>query len=97
MLEKSAKEIRDILATIRGAADVDFDALGKAPNLEITLNRTNLSKFNFHAAEVNAVINTALGGKTVVTGGRVREVSLATVRVGDADQPVIVIYRVRAR
>jgi cobalt-zinc-cadmium resistance protein CzcA len=73
VLEKSAKEIRDILATIRGAADVDFDALGKAPNLEITLNRTNMSKFNFHAAEVNAVINTALGGKrvgTIVDGNR---------------------------
>lgn len=67
ILEKSAKEIRDILAGIRGAADVDFDALGKAPVLEITLNRTNLSKFNFRAAEVNSAIATALGGKTVGT------------------------------
>ena len=67
VLEKSAKEIRDILAKIPGAADVDFDALGKAPVLEITLNRTNMSKFNFHAAEVNSVINTALGGKTIGT------------------------------
>lgn len=67
ILEKSAKEIRDILAGIRGAADVDFDALGKAPVLEITLNRTNLGRFNFRAAEVNNAIATALGGKTVGT------------------------------
>jgi cobalt-zinc-cadmium resistance protein CzcA len=65
VLEKRATEIRDILAKIPGAADVDFDALGRAPVLEITLNRTNLNKFNFRAAEVNDVINTALGGKTV--------------------------------
>lgn len=73
ILEKSAKEIRDILAGIRGAADVDFDALGKAPVLEITLNRTNLSKFNFRAAEVNNAIAIALGGKnvgTIVEGNR---------------------------
>lgn len=67
ILEKSAKEIRDILAGIRGAADVDFDALGKAPVLDITLNRTNLSKFNFRAEEVNNAIATGLGGKTVGT------------------------------
>jgi cobalt-zinc-cadmium resistance protein CzcA len=67
ILEKSAKEIRDILANIQGAADVDFDALGKAPALEITLNRTNLGKFNFRAAEVNNAIATGLGGKTVGT------------------------------
>jgi cobalt-zinc-cadmium resistance protein CzcA len=67
ILEKSAKQIRYVLAGIRGAADVDFDALGKAPVLEITLNRTNLGKFNFRAAEVNHAIATALGGKTVGT------------------------------
>ena len=67
VLEKRATEIRDILAKIPGAADVDFDALGRAPVLEITLNRTNLNKFNFRASEVNDVINTALGGKTVGT------------------------------
>lgn len=67
ILEKSAKEIRDILAGIRGAADVDFDALGKSPVLEITLNRTNLGKLNFRAADVNNAVATALGGKTVGT------------------------------
>ena len=67
ILEKSAKEIRDILASIRGAADVDFDALGKAPVLEITLNRTNLAKFNCRAEEVNNAIATGLGGRTVGT------------------------------
>jgi heavy metal efflux system protein len=65
VLEKAAMQMRDILAKIPGAGDVDFDALGRAPVLEIALNRTNLSKFNFRATEVNDVISTALGGKTV--------------------------------
>ncbi len=65
VLERYATQIRDLLAKIPGAGDVDFDALGRAPVLEIALNRTNLNKFNFRASDVNDVINTALGGRTV--------------------------------
>jgi cobalt-zinc-cadmium resistance protein CzcA len=67
ILEKNAKAMSEILAKIPGAGDVDFDALGKAPVLEITLNRTNLARFNVRAAEVNNVIATGLAGKKVGT------------------------------
>jgi cobalt-zinc-cadmium resistance protein CzcA len=53
------------LEKIRGAADVEFDALGKSPLLEIVPKREAMSKYNIHAAELNAVVNTALAGQEV--------------------------------
>ena len=67
VLEKAQTEARAILEKIPGTGDVEFDAFGKAPVLEITLNRTNMTRYNVHAHEVNKVVATALGGETVGT------------------------------
>ena len=42
-----------------------ISALKKAPVLEIALNRTNMTRYNVHASEVNKVVATALGGAKV--------------------------------
>ena len=65
VIEKIAGEAREILEKIPGAADVEFDALGKSPLLEIVPRREAMSKFNLHAAELNAVVHTALAGQEV--------------------------------
>lgn len=65
VIEKVAGEAREILEKIPGAADVEFDALGKAPLLEIVPKRDAMSKYNLHAAELNRVVNTALAGQEV--------------------------------
>jgi cobalt-zinc-cadmium resistance protein CzcA len=65
MIEKIAGEVREILEGIRGAADVEFDALGKSPLLEILPKREAMNKYNVHAAELNRVVNTALAGQVV--------------------------------
>jgi cobalt-zinc-cadmium resistance protein CzcA len=65
-LEKVAGEIREIVEKIPGAADVEFDAAGKAPVLQVVLNRAAMSRYNVHAAEVNKVVETAFAG---VEGG----------------------------
>jgi cobalt-zinc-cadmium resistance protein CzcA len=44
---------------------VEFDALGKAPLLEIIPKREAMSKYNLHAAELNRVVDTALAGEEV--------------------------------
>jgi cobalt-zinc-cadmium resistance protein CzcA len=67
ILEKAQADARAVLEKIRGTDDVEFDAFGKAPVLEITLNRTNMSRYNVHAREVNKVVSTALGGENVGT------------------------------
>jgi heavy metal efflux system protein len=65
-LEKVAGEVREIVEKIPGAADVEFDAAGKAPVLQVVLNRTAMTRYNVHADEVNKVIETAFAG---VEGG----------------------------
>jgi cobalt-zinc-cadmium resistance protein CzcA len=65
VIEQIAGEAREILEGIRGAADVEFDALGKSPLLEIVPNREAMGKYNIHAAELNEVVHTALAGQEV--------------------------------
>lgn len=65
VIEKIASEAREILEKVPGAADVEFDALGKSPLLEIVPKREAMSKYNLHAAELNRVVNTALAGQEV--------------------------------
>lgn len=61
-LEKVASEVREIVEKIPGAADVEFDAAGKAPVLQIVVNRAAMARYNVHADEVNKVIGTAFAG-----------------------------------
>ncbi|MDX1951041.1 MAG: CusA/CzcA family heavy metal efflux RND transporter [Verrucomicrobiota bacterium] len=65
VIEKIASEAREILEKIEGAADVEFDALGKSPLLEIIPKREAMGKYNIHAAELNSVVHTALAGEEV--------------------------------
>ncbi len=65
VIEKVASEAREILEKIPGAADVEFDALGKSPLLEIVPKREAMSRYNIHAAELNEVVHTALAGQEV--------------------------------
>lgn len=62
-IERIATETREILEKVPGAADVEFDALGKSPNLEIKLNREAMTRYNVHAAEVNEAVESALAGQ----------------------------------
>jgi cobalt-zinc-cadmium resistance protein CzcA len=62
-IEGIAVEVREILEKIPGAADVEFDALGKAPMIEIIPNRKAMARYNLHAAEINRVIGTAMAGQ----------------------------------
>jgi cobalt-zinc-cadmium resistance protein CzcA len=63
VIEKIASEAREILEKIPGAADVEFDALGKSPLLEIVPKREAMSKYNLHAAELNRVVTPRWPGR----------------------------------
>jgi cobalt-zinc-cadmium resistance protein CzcA len=72
-LEKVATEIREIIEKVPGAADVDFDASGKAPVLKVVLNRAAMTRYNVHAAEVNGIVAAAFAGTeagVIVEGNR---------------------------
>ena len=62
-IERIATETREVLEKVPGAADVEFDALGKAPLLEIRLNRQAMTTYNVHAVEINEAVESALAGQ----------------------------------
>jgi len=73
VMQELGKKAKEILEKIPGAADVQFDALGKIPLLEIIPRRDVMSRYNLHAAEINAVVQHALAGEelgTIIEGSR---------------------------
>ena len=64
-LERLADEAREMLRQVPGAGDVEFDKIGRTPQLEITPDRDALRRFNLHADDVNRVVETALAGAEV--------------------------------
>lgn len=86
VLEKISSEIREIVEKIPGAADVEFDAVGKAPVFQVVMNRTAMTKYNVHAEEVNEAIATAFAGRedgVIVDGNRRYPI---VTRLSDADR-----------
>jgi cobalt-zinc-cadmium resistance protein CzcA len=78
-LEKTAAEIKEVLEKIPGAGEVEFEASGRTPMLEVQVNRAALVKYNVSAGEVNKAVSTALGGAAVgifVEGNRRFEIVL---------------------
>ena len=66
-LELLAGQMRDILRSIPGGKESEFDAVGRVPMLEITPNRDALRRYNVHSEEINKVIGIALAGEQVGT------------------------------
>ena len=66
-LERLAGEVRNVLNSIPGGAETEFDAIGKVPMIEIQPDRDAMQKFNVHADDLNRLIETALAGADVGT------------------------------
>lgn len=72
-LERLSTEIRDLLRRIPGSGDVEFDAFGRSPLLEIKPDREALRRYNMQAGDLNHAIATALAGEevgSVIEGNR---------------------------
>ena len=64
-LERLAGEVREVINSIPGGAETEFDAIGKVPMIEIQPNREAMQKFNVHADDLNRLVETALAGSEV--------------------------------
>jgi cobalt-zinc-cadmium resistance protein CzcA len=62
ILESKAAEIERVLRTITGATDVQKDQSSGTPQLLITINRNAIARHGINVADVQEVINTAVGG-----------------------------------
>jgi cobalt-zinc-cadmium resistance protein CzcA len=65
VLEKTASEIKELLEKVPGAGEVEFEASGRTPMLEVQVNRDALVRYNVSAAELNKAVTAALGGEPV--------------------------------
>jgi heavy metal efflux system protein len=66
-LERIAGEAREVLRSLPGGKESEFDVIGRVPMLEITPDRDALQRFNIHADDVNRSVEIALAGKDVGT------------------------------
>lgn len=75
VLESLALQARDILRGVPGAGDVEFDALGRTPLVEIRPDREAMRRHNVHSDEINRAVEAALAG---AEAGRIIEGSRRT-------------------
>lgn len=90
--EKVAAEIKDVLRTIEGVEEVEFETLGRTPMLEVVPRRAALARLNVATAELNAAVATALAGEQagfLVEGNRRTEIVVRLAEAARDDQNVL--------
>ena len=79
VLEAKGEEIRKVMQTVDGVADLDMQQLSGQPNLTIRPNRTEYARYGLDGQTVLSLIETGLGGKaagSVVEGQKRFDVSV---------------------
>jgi cobalt-zinc-cadmium resistance protein CzcA len=65
VIRERAEQILKIISGVRGVAFSAIDRAGRAPQLQIEVDRRRASRYGLNAADIQDVIETALGGKPV--------------------------------
>ncbi|HEY1308076.1 MAG TPA: CusA/CzcA family heavy metal efflux RND transporter [Vicinamibacterales bacterium] len=64
MLRRLANNVLHTIAPVRGVARAFVDRAGQVPQLQIEIDRARAARYGLNVADVEDVIDTALGGKT---------------------------------
>jgi cobalt-zinc-cadmium resistance protein CzcA len=74
VLQQKAAEIRNVVTTVPGAADVSVDVSAGAMEVELALDRGALARYGLNVADVREAVQTGIGGSeaTEVIDGRKR-------------------------
>ncbi|MGD9896343.1 MAG: efflux RND transporter permease subunit [Candidatus Methylacidiphilaceae bacterium] len=67
VLEELASRTQEILRTIPGALEVEFQSAGRSPSLEFTPDRNAMERYIVQSAEINGAVSTGVGGEPVGT------------------------------
>ncbi|HMC13356.1 MAG TPA: CusA/CzcA family heavy metal efflux RND transporter [Gallionellaceae bacterium] len=65
ILEDKAAQVASVISGVRGAADVEAIKVGGQTELNITLDRSRMARYGLNTNDVNATIQTAMGGSAV--------------------------------
>jgi cobalt-zinc-cadmium resistance protein CzcA len=73
-LERKAREIRDVIASVPGAADTSVDVTAGAMQVQLELDRDALARYGLNVADVRSAVQAAVGGtsSTEIIDGRKR-------------------------
>ncbi|MDF1613126.1 efflux RND transporter permease subunit [Stygiobacter electus] len=63
VLKEKAEEIARIVSKVDGAADVKIEQVTGLPQLQIKIDRSKISRYGINVADINQIIETAIGGK----------------------------------
>ena len=74
VLQRKADEIRDVIASVRGAADTSVDVSAGAMQVELALDRTALARYALNVSDVREAVEMGIGGAeaTEIIDGRKR-------------------------
>jgi len=64
VLKSKADEIAKVLATVRGVADLRVEQVGGQPYLTVEINRAQIARYGINVADIQEIIETAVGGKS---------------------------------
>jgi copper/silver efflux system protein len=67
VIEAKSEEIKNVVRNISGATDVYAERTTGAPCLEMTIDRPAANRYGLNVADVEDVIETAVGGKNLTT------------------------------
>jgi cobalt-zinc-cadmium resistance protein CzcA len=62
MLERLGGQIERVLATVRGASDLQAEALSGAAQVQIDVDRDQLARYGLNVTDVREVVETVVGG-----------------------------------
>jgi cobalt-zinc-cadmium resistance protein CzcA len=65
LLKSNADKISELVKKVKGARDVQVGQISGSPQLVIEPNRKQIARYGINLAEVQELIKTAIGGKTV--------------------------------
>jgi copper/silver efflux system protein len=67
VIEQKSEEIEGVLRTVPGASDLYAERITGAPYLEMQVNRAAAARYGINVADIEDVIEVAVGGKTLTT------------------------------
>jgi cobalt-zinc-cadmium resistance protein CzcA len=74
VLDREGQRLQRIVAAVPGAADVSLETTAGLPQLQVRIRRDRIARYGINVADVNEVVEAALGGKEVteITDGAQR-------------------------
>ena len=65
ILQLKAIEVADVMRDVPGGADISVEATAGLPMLQVRIRRGDIARYGINVADVQQVIETAIGGSTV--------------------------------